>query len=93
MTEERLVFKEGPPSGVLIDHDMSVVPRCGSCLEPLFTQHQWSVICQAVDHYVGSNTWTKDEALEALVALIQHTLIEHPCRLDMYTIYEEEELT
>lgn len=89
---EELLPMDGPARGVLIDHDMSVVPRCGSCLEPLFTQAQWLLVCRGADHYVGSNQWTRDEALEALVALIQHMFNDHPCPLGAYIIYEEEEL-
>lgn len=65
-----------PNGGILIDDDMGVIPLCGSCLEPLFTESAWYSVCKAADHMIFEGT-DKDEALHAVIDHMMNTHIEH----------------
>lgn len=91
MTTE-LMAVPGTATGVLIDYDMSVVPTCGSCLEPLFGKYKWASVVRGANEMVASGKHSRDDTLSAVVDLLMTTCTEHPCPIREYTIYEEEEL-
>lgn len=72
---ERLVLSNG--ASVLIEHEMAVVPRCGSCFEPLFTEQRWYSLCRAADHMVGSGEYTKDQVLETVIEYVTLEVEQH----------------
>lgn len=65
-----------PHGGIIIDDEMGVIPLCGSCLEPLFTENAWFSVCKAADHMIYEGT-DKDEALRAVIDHMLDTHTKH----------------
>ena len=78
------------PNGtsVLIEHDMAVVPRCGSCFEPLFAEWAWRQVHVTADLMVRDFGKDREEVLASVVALIMESLDKH----DHPYVIEEEAL-
>jgi hypothetical protein len=75
------------PGGVIvIESEMRVIPRCGSCFEPLFTYMRWQAICDGADKAVMIKQ-PKDEVLTAVIELVGVSLQTHVC---LRNIIEEE---
>lgn len=78
LTTEVYPVAGGTGMGVLIDHDMTVMPRCGSCMEPLFASYVWASVTRGADDMVRTGT-PRDEVLDGLVSLLQATYKDHSC--------------
>lgn len=74
-------------AGVLIEKDIAVVPRCGSCYEPLYSYWAWNAIVRSADNMVQAGT-VRHEVLEALIVVLTGDVERHPCYVK-YVIEEE----
>lgn len=65
---ETIRFPNG--TSVLIEQEMGVVPRCGSCFEPLLSEAAWYAVCIKADELVGSGQHKGTEVIEALIGMV-----------------------
>lgn len=82
-----------PPYGVLIEPDMSVIPRCGFCLEPLLSAVWWQSTQREADRMVLEGNG-RDETLRGVLAFLSDRYADHvdrTCRI--YVIDEEVEVS
>lgn len=77
MPSEIEILNNGKP--VLIDDDMSVMPRCGSCLEPLFTAERWEAIVRNSEDAVSVDLTPLNEVLASLGLILGRSRERHQC--------------